>query len=142
MTTETATRSVGGGRSVRLAFSPKPARAEALPVGRIPRVARLMALAIRLDGMLKDGVVSHQAELATIGLVTRARLTQILNLGHLAPDLQEQILHFPPVLTGRDPISEPDLRPIAALVSWDEQRSAWQNLLSRSRLPQESMCKG
>ena len=46
MTTETATRSDGGGRSVRLAFSPKPAQAAAAePVGRIPRVARLMALA-------------------------------------------------------------------------------------------------
>lgn len=100
----------------------KPAPA---PVGRVPRVARLMALAIRLDGLLRHGDVGTQSELAELGGVTRARLTQILNMSHLAPDLQEQILHLPPVVRGRDPVSEPDIRPIAALVGWDDQRRAW-----------------
>jgi hypothetical protein len=132
MTTETVTKSLGGGRSVRLAFSPRPARIAApVPEGRIPRVARLMALAIRLDALLKDGVVGSQAELAEVGHVTRARLTQILNLVHLAPDLQETILHLPPVTKGRDPISEPDVRPIAALVSWFDQRRAWHAKFAR-----------
>ncbi len=105
---------------------PRPTRKPAPALsGRIPRVSRLMALAIRLNGLLKDGVVGTQAELAELGGVTRARLTQLLNLTHLAPDLQEQILHLPPVVSGRDPVSEPDIRPIAALISWDEQRRAW-----------------
>jgi len=51
----------------------------------VPRVARLMALAIHMDQMLRDGVVRDQAELARLGHVTRARLTQILNLLSLAP---------------------------------------------------------
>ena len=66
------------------------------PVGRVPRVSRLMALAIRLDQLIHDGAVSDQAELARLGHVSRARLTQIMNLLCLAPDIQEQILFLPP----------------------------------------------
>jgi hypothetical protein len=58
--------------------------------GRVPRLARLMALALRLEGLLHCGVVPHQAELARLGQVSRARISQILNLLHLAPDIQEQ----------------------------------------------------
>lgn len=50
------------------------------PTGRVPRVSRLMALAIRLDQLIRDGVVADQAELARLGHVSRARLTQIMNL--------------------------------------------------------------
>jgi len=46
-----------------------------VPAGRVPRVSRLMALAIRLDGLLRDGVVADPAELARLGHVTRARLS-------------------------------------------------------------------
>ena len=49
----------------------------AVPKGRVPRVARLMALAIRFDGLIREGVVADQAELARLGRVSRARLTQI-----------------------------------------------------------------
>ena len=120
---------VSGGRSVRRAFSPKPARtAAAEPVGRIPRVARLMALAIRLDAMLKDGTVASQAELASIGHVTRARVTQLLNLLSLAPDIQEEILHLPLVVHGKDPVTEHQLRDFAAELCWKRQRDAWKRL--------------
>lgn len=129
---ESNTQSVGAGRSVKMAFNPRPARAEVVPVGRIPRVARLMALAIKLNAMLTDGTVASQAELAAIGHVTRARLTQVLNLLHLAPDLQEALLHLPPVVRGRDPITEQALRPIAAEMLWSRQREAWTLFSSTS----------
>jgi hypothetical protein len=61
---------------------------------RVPRVARLMAVAIRLDQLIHDGTATDQAELARLGHVTRARLTQIMNLLFLAPDIQEQILQL------------------------------------------------
>jgi len=54
--------------------------------GRVPRVARLMALALRFEGLLRDGVVKDYAELARLGHVTRARVTQVMNLLHLAPE--------------------------------------------------------
>lgn len=85
-----------------------------------------MALAIRFDALVREGTVSTQADLAAVGHITRARVTQIMNLLHLAPDLQEVILDLPPVRAGRDPITEHDLRPIAAEVDWAAQRSLWR----------------
>lgn len=96
-----------------------------VPAGRIPRVSRLMALAIRFDQLIRDGVVADQADLARLGHVTRARLTQIMNLLSLAPDIQEAILFLPALERGREPITERDLRPIAALVEWRTQRKIW-----------------
>ena len=49
-------------------------------------------------------------------------MTQILNLLHLAPDIQEEILFLPRVTEGKDPIHEKMLRPIAAEVDWARQR--------------------
>jgi hypothetical protein len=85
-----------------------------------------MALAIRFDGLIRDGVVTDQAELARLGHVTRARLTQIMNLLNLAPDIQEEVLFLPPTEKGRDPITERDGRPIAAERNWRKQRRMWR----------------
>lgn len=104
---------------------PAPKRQEA---ARIPRVSKLMALAIRFDGLLRDGVVPDQSELARLVHVTQPRITQIMNLMHLAPDIQEELLHLSPVEAGKDPITERDLRPIAALRDWRRQRALWHRL--------------
>jgi|YNPNPStandDraft_1061719.scaffolds.fasta_scaffold47469_2 hypothetical protein len=105
------------------------------PIGRVPHVARLMALAIRFEQLLRDGVVKSQAELARLGHVSRARLTQIMNLLNLAPDIQEQILFLPPTQKGRDPLSEPALRVITTEPTWQRQRMLWQALAVRKELP-------
>jgi hypothetical protein len=94
-----------------------------------------MALAIKFDGLIAAGAIADQAELARIGHVTRARVTQIMNLIHLAPDLQEAVLDLPPVVEGRDPITERDLRPIAAEISWARQREMWGRLLNSTPGP-------
>lgn len=99
------------------------------PAGRVPKVARLMALAIRFKGMLRDGQVRDYAELARLGHVTRARVTQIMNLNLLAPDIQEAILFLPPVLDGRAPLIEQHVRPVAAEPRWIQQRAQWQTRL-------------
>ncbi|MBS0210425.1 MAG: hypothetical protein JSS27_15890 [Planctomycetes bacterium] len=96
--------------------------------GRVPRVARLMALAIRFESLLRDGAVADQAELARLGHVTRARLSQIMNLLCLAPDIQEALLFLPEVVRGRAPVTERDLRPIVATPSWQKQRQSWSRL--------------
>jgi hypothetical protein len=98
-------------------------------VGRTPRVARLMALAIHFDQLIHEGVVTDQAELARLGHVSRARLTQIMNLLNLAPDIQEAILRLPSTEHGHDPITEPDLRPIATVLDWRKQRTLWRRLV-------------
>ncbi len=91
-----------------------------------------MALAIRFDGLIRDGTVADYAEIARLGHVTRARLTQIMNLLHLAPDIQEALLLLPPVEKGRDPITERELRPIAAVPDWKKQRRMWRKVARRS----------
>ena len=98
---------------------------------RVPRVAKLMALAIRFEGLVRDGVVADYAELARLGKVTRARVTQISNLLNLAPDIIEAILFLPAVERGKDPITERDLRPIVAVADWKKQRRMWRHLEER-----------
>jgi hypothetical protein len=98
------------------------------PTGRVPRIARLMALAIRFGGLLRRGEVKDYAELARLGHVTRARVTQIMNLLNLAPDIQEAILFLPPVEAGRDPVTEGQVRPIAAEPAWAKQLRKWKSL--------------
>ncbi len=93
--------------------------------GRIPRVAKMMALAIRFDQLIRDGLVKDQAELARLGHVSRARLSQIMLLLQLAPDIQEEILHLPLYLGGREILKERDLGRIAAVVDWGRQREMW-----------------
>ena len=61
--------------------------------------------------------------------MTRARVSQILNLLYLAPDLQEALLFLPLTQRGRDPIILSDLMPIAAAFDWRKQRRLWRQLL-------------
>ena len=110
---------------------PKP---EPEPVGRIPRITRLMALAIKLDGYVRDGLVTDYAELARLGRVTRARITQIMDLNLLVPDIQEAILGLPRTIKGRDAVRERHVRPIAAEVDWARQREMWKEVRTRSTL--------
>jgi hypothetical protein len=96
--------------------SPKrPPSDRGFEAGRVPRVSRLMALAIRLDELIRSGQVTGYAEVARLGHVTRARLSQIMSLLCLAPDLQEEILILPRTLKGRDPIQLRHLLPITVI---------------------------
>lgn len=115
-------------KSRRKTAMPGPAPERNESAGRTPRVSKLMALAIRFDQLLRDGKVTDQSELARLAHVTQPRMTQIMNLNHLAPDIQEAILHVPPVAEGRDPVTERDLRPIARLMDWQQQRAMWRAL--------------
>ena len=96
--------------------------------GNIPRVAKLLALAIRFEKLVKRGDIQDYADLARLGYVTRARITQIMNLLNLAPDIQEDILFLPNTMKGRDPILERDMRPVAAVPHWSRQRKMWAQM--------------
>ena len=97
----------------------------AAPKGRVPRISRLMALAIRFQGLLDRREVRDYAELARLGHVTRASVTQIMNLLNLAPDIQEAILFLPEVTGGHDPLKEWQMRPIMVDKNWGSQRRMW-----------------
>jgi hypothetical protein len=84
-----------------------------------------MALAIRFEGLIRDGVVKDQAELARLGHVSRARLSQIMGLLSLAPDIQEAILWLPAVESGDDGVTERELREVVREGDWGRQRRRW-----------------
>lgn len=115
------------GRRPELRAGEEPV-APAVPAGRVPRVARLMALAVRFERLIRAGEVADYATLARLGHVTRARVTQIMNLLTLAPDIQEEILYLPLTTRGRDPIHLMQLQPIALTPSWPRQRRMWNEL--------------
>ena len=89
-----------------------------------------MALAIRFEKLIRDGQVSDYAELAQLGHVTRARITQIMNLLMLASDIQEAILFLPRIERGRDAIHLRQLQPIALVPDWRKQRRLWHSLVA------------
>jgi hypothetical protein len=90
-----------------------------------------MALALRLEQRLRQGTIGDYATLAQLGHVSRARITQIMNLLLLAPDIQEAVLFLPPHRRGRDPILRRQ-QPLATLLDWRQQRCLWQALKQRS----------
>lgn len=109
----------------------EPVKIKPFEPGQIPRVSRLIALAIRFERMLQDRDARDQSSLAQMVNVTQPRMTQILNLLHLAPDIQEAVLFLPRTLRGNDPIHEKMLRPLTAEVNWHRQRYMWRSIAGK-----------
>jgi hypothetical protein len=133
VTREFHVRTEGRGRK-RIRRGPKSATVDC-----VPRVAKLMALAIRFDELISYGTVTDQAELARIGQVTRARLTQIMNLLSLAPTIQEQLLFLS--ADAADPhgaITERHLRRVSAPVDWSTQRKLLRRMKVGRSMRRES----
>ena len=125
-------------RKVRFVRRPDKSRAivaanevpAAAPTGRVPRIARLMALAIHFDRLLREGKIRDQSELARLAHVTQPRLTQIMSLNLLAPDIQEELLFMRRPPNGRMLTHERSLRRLTGLRKWSRQRFAWRELLT------------
>lgn len=101
------------------------------------RGASLLALAHRFEGLLASGAVKDYAELARLGHVSRARITQIMNLLNLAPAIQEYLLSIEsPEGNSVKAISERHLRRILREVRWDHQIKCFQELVSAHRAHQ------
>ncbi|MFM7163711.1 MAG: hypothetical protein ACKO3T_00595 [Planctomycetaceae bacterium] len=111
-----------GKRGRRRSDRPAPAPAP-------PRISRLMALAIRYADALDQGELQGLNELAERTHVSQPRVTQVLNLVWLAPDIQEALLFLPPTLEGRELIHEKRLRPLTKELCWKRQRELWQQML-------------
>jgi hypothetical protein len=85
-----------------------------------------MALALHLEALLQQGTVPSYAELARLAHVSRARLSQILSLVNLAPDLQEELLFWERPRRGREPLPLRQILPLTAVLDWHEQRRRWR----------------
>jgi len=96
-------------------------REQDAPCGRVPRVARLLALAHNIDGMIRSGELRDWAHAAQLAGVTRARMTQIANLLLLSPRIQGSILNLSKVVEGRESVTEHLLRRATDLPDWQEQ---------------------
>jgi hypothetical protein len=122
------TSSSSHGRQRVGAPKPKMSRAPA----KLPHITKLMALAIRLEHLLATGQVKDQAEIARTAGITRARVTQIINLTQLAPDIQEAILNLEPTTDHVPRFREREVRTIAIVPNWETQRVLWKRLVKRT----------
>jgi hypothetical protein len=91
---------------------------------RPARVAIMLALAHKIQHAIDRGAVHDRAEVARKLGLTRARVTQLLDLTLLAPDIQDQIL-FAESIDGVETGCERSLRPTATASLWAEQRAGW-----------------
>jgi len=96
--------------------------------GRVPRVSRLMALAIKFERLIQEGVIRNHRDIAEAGQISRARLSQIMRLTDLAPSIQEELLFLPKTITGPDRITEKALRQVAGSLDWDWQKKQFAEL--------------
>ena len=115
------------GARKELKVGPDPTTGQ--PWGRLPRITKLMALALRFERLLSDGDVEDYRELARLGHVSKARISQVMNLCLLAPSIQEEILFLPRIEDGRDPITLRDLQPITLTPDWEEQNCLWEKIV-------------
>lgn len=130
-------------RKVRFVRRPDKTRAiaagpdvsDTAPASRVPRISRLMALAIHFDRLIREGKVRDQSELARLSHVTQPRMTQIMNLNQLAPEIQEELLFLPSTAVGRERVNERILRNAAAAANWEPQRRLWRALCCRAGQP-------
>jgi hypothetical protein len=123
-------RRARGRKEIQPGEAPRPA----CEPGRVPRVAKLLALAHCFEALLREGVVEGYADLAQLGQVTPARISQVMALLCLTPDIQEALLFLPRTARGRDPIQMYDLLPLTTLLDWKIQRRLWQQLLATRSL--------
>jgi hypothetical protein len=114
--------------------APAKPRPAAVPA----RIARRLALAHRLDALVRSGEAKDYATLAAVGQVTRARVSQILDLLLLAPDIQERLLDLVKPDIGRELVSEQDLRPVVAEPDWKKQRHLFDALVKQHQAPRNT----
>jgi hypothetical protein len=80
-----------------------------------------------MEQMIQEGTAKNYSELAHLGQVSAARISQVMNLLHLAPDIQEEILL---ANTPKDWLRESAVRKLSGVVLWSEQRDRWHELVA------------
>lgn len=101
-------------------------------IGRLPQITRALALAIYFDSLIQKGDAKDYSDIGRLTGLCRERVSQIMRLAYLAPDIQMELLYLPPSPSGRRFIfSETAVRRIANLLSWGDQRTEWRCLKAR-----------
>jgi hypothetical protein len=90
------------------------------------KIAQLLMLAHRVEAAVRSGKLrSHHEAALRLGM-SQSRLSRIIKLTFLAPDIQEAILALEVVNGVEPPVTERLLRPLAAMRSWAKQREGWR----------------
>jgi hypothetical protein len=117
-----------GNKPVTLeAKPPQPVK----PVRKPARVARMLAFAHKVKQAIEVKDYEGQADAARQLGLTRARVSQLMDLTWLSPSIQEEILFLERV-DGLEPLTERSLRNAVSFPEWTEQEEAWQRLLHTS----------
>ena len=95
---------------------------------KTPRVTELLRKAIEWQALLESGEIVSQPDIARQEGITRARVTQIMGMLRLAPEIREKILSTPNAVR-RPPITERVLRPIATINDYHDQVREFHLLL-------------
>jgi len=118
---------------VTSAVSPQRREAKLPKEPCMPRVVELLRKAIEWQALLKSGECTSQSEIATREQLTRGRVTQIMGMLNLVPEIRENILSMPKAV-GRSSVTERVLRPITALTDPCDQLREFHKLLPHSAI--------
>jgi len=102
--------------------------------GEVPAVTRALSMAIYFEHLIRIGDASDYATVSRMSGLCRERISQVMRLTCLSPDIQIELLYLPHCPAGRYPVSESAVRKIANLLSWSAQRREWAALKQKYRL--------
>lgn len=74
------------------------------------------------------------SEEARLTATTRERVSQVMKMMRLAPDIQDEILRLPPMRRRQRAITVPEVTAIAEEIVWDDQRESWRKLKQQNGL--------
>jgi hypothetical protein len=105
---------------------------------KLPRITHTVARAILFEEAIAAGEAADFSDLARLTAMTRERVSQVMRMTWLAPDIQEEILCLPPVRRRRTcAVSVPEVEVIAGEVLWDDQRNSWLKLKQAKGLSED-----
>lgn len=104
---------------------------------KLPRITHTVARALMFENAIANGEAADHADLARLTATTRERVSQVMKMMRLAPDIQDEILRLPPVRRPQRAITVPEVTAIAEEILWDDQRESWRKLKQQNGLGEE-----
>jgi len=104
---------------------------------KLPRITHTVARALMFEHAIANGEAADFADLARLTATTRERVSQVMKMMRLAPDIQDEILRLPPVRRPQRAITVPEVTAITDQIVWDDQRSSWLKLKQEKGLSEE-----
>jgi hypothetical protein len=104
---------------------------------KLPRITHTVARALMFEHAIANGEAADFADLARLTATTRERVSQVMKMIRLAPDIQDEILRLPPVRRPQRAITVPEVTAITDQIVWDDQRSSWLKLKHEKGLSEE-----